>query len=111
MKKLLLVLFIPSLVNASPYLVSDPTVEEVTHCGYILDSNDKVDSPVEVVTEGKRCHIDLAGLPVGNHTIKATFANIDPVWGRSESAESAPFSLVRPTVELTVTPSGLVLIK
>lgn len=113
MKKslLLLLLTITSTSFASPFVISDPITEVVTHCGYILDSNDKVDVPVADTIGGKQCKVDLQGLAVGNHTVKLTFVNIDPVWGRAESVESAPFSLVKPTNVLTVTPSGLLLIK
>lgn len=108
---LLLALFcIPGLSFATPFLVSDPTTQTVTHCGYLLDSATKVDIPVVSVTGGKICKIDLQPVSTGTHSIKLTFVNIDPVWGRSESVETSPFSLTRPSSTVTNTPAGLAII-
>jgi hypothetical protein len=93
---------------AAPFVISDETAQTVTHCGLFLDAAAKVDTPVASNTTGKYCKFDLAGLSTGAHTIKATFVNIDPVWGRLESVQSVPLSLTKP--EIQNAPSGLGLI-
>ena len=91
-------LILSSNIMAAPFLVSDPTIQTVTHCGIYMDDKPVVDVPVEVVTAGDRCKYDLSTLTEGSHTVTATFVNQDPVWGRVESASSAPFVFVRPTL-------------
>lgn len=115
MKQIKLMLFSGLIVLsgatiAAPFLVSDQTLQEVTHCGFILDSAAKIDVSVVSVAGGKICKIDLQSVTVGNHTVKLTFVNIDPVWGRAESVESSPFLLTRPSSSVTNTPTGLAII-
>ena len=104
----ILTIFLAVSVRAAPFVVSDPSVQTVTHCGVMIDATAKVDSPVESVTGGKRCKYDVGGISTGTHTIKATFVNIDPVWGRSESVFSVPLSVTRPGAPV-VAPAGLVI--
>lgn len=111
MKTLLLTLLLglPSIAIAGPFVVTDPTTQIVTHCGYVLDVDAKVDSPVAVVTGGSMCKIDVSMVAAGSHTIKATFVNIDPVWGRSESVFSVPLTFVRPASTLPNAPTNLMI--
>ena len=97
------------VVYAAPYAVSDPTTQAVTDCGIQLDNNVKMDIDVEVVTGGKRCKYDLTTVSAGTHTIKATFVNIDPTWGRSESVFSTPLTFTRPVAAVPTAPIGIVL--
>ena len=114
MKKVLLVaaLLLPSLALAAPFVTSDPTTQKVTHCGILLDSGTKVDVPVATVsTTSAICKYDIGAVNVGPHVIKATFVNIDPVWGRSESVTSVPLDFVRPDNAITNPPVGLGIVK
>lgn len=90
----LLLLLLPMVSQAAPFLVSDPTTQEVSHCGLLLDDLPKTTSVVEVVEGGKRCKIDIASVGAGVHTAKATFIN--STWG----VES------QPSVALTFTKMG-----
>ena len=85
------------VVTAAPFVVSDPTLQGVTHCGSVLDGGVKVDSVVAVSPLGKSCKIDIGSVGGGNHSIAASFVNIDPVYGRQESVQSAPFVFVVPS--------------
>ena len=85
------------VVHAAPWVVSDPTLQGVTHCGSVLDGVVKVDSLVAVSPLGKSCKIDIGAVGVGNHSITASFVNIDPVYGRSESVMTPPFVFVVPS--------------
>ena len=105
----IIIVLILSVAYSSPYAVSDPTPQVVKSCGIQLDSNVKMDVDVEVVTGGKRCKYDLTTVSAGQHTIKATFVNIDPMWGRSESVFSAPLTFTRPVASVPVAPTGIVL--
>jgi hypothetical protein len=109
MQKILFIAFLifPLFVFAAPFVVSDPSSQAVTHCAYVVDSNAPVDSVVESVTGGKRCKIDLASSTVGVHTLKAKFVNVDPVWGRVESAFTPNFTYTKPG--LLIGPDGLVI--
>lgn len=103
---------LPSLSFASPFVVSDATTQKVTHCGVMLDSGAKVDVPV--VSDSPTtaiCKYDIGGVSVGPHTIKTTFINIDPIWGRSESVYSTPLDFVRPGDTVSQPPAGLNIVK
>jgi len=98
--------------QATPFVVSDSTTQTVTHCGILLDSNAKVEVPVVTVTPTTAiCKYDVGNVSVGQHTIKATFINVDPLWGRNESVQSAPFDFIRPGAGTITSPSGLGLSK
>ena len=89
--------FFIGLAVAAPFVVSDPTLQGVTHCGSVLDGGVKVDSIVAVSPLGKSCKIDIGTAGVGTHSIAASFVNIDPIYGRVESAMSVPFVFVVPS--------------
>ena len=97
-----------SSANAAPFVTSDATTQKVTHCGILLDTGAKVEVPVTTVTPTSAiCKYDVGGVTVGSHTIKATFINVDPVWGRSESVTSLPLDFARPDQTIATPPSGL----
>ncbi len=104
----LLLYICATFAHSAPFVVSDPTTQTVTHCGIVINSDTKIDSPVETVTGGKRCKYDLTGYAPGALSIKATFINVDPVWGRQESVFSVPLVLQKPTSP--VPPAGLQLL-
>lgn len=83
---------------AAPYVVTDPLMSHVTHCGVLVDAQPKVTIPVVVQGADKICRFDLAGLAAGSHTVKMTAIANDPVYGTKESAESLPLSFVVPVV-------------
>ena len=93
--------FFIGVVTAAPFVVSDPTLQGVTHCGSVLDGGVKVDSLVAVSPLGKSCKIDIGTVGVGNHSIAASFVNVDPIYGRSESVLSAPLDFTVPSKTLT----------
>ena len=88
MRKLLVLLAaLAPAAQAAPFLVSDPTtVDRVTHC-VLTRAGVSSESPVEVVTGGKRCKIDLASDP---KTGTVTVAFKDQVLG--DTGPSATFS-------------------
>ena len=88
-------------VSSAPFVVSDPTLQGVTHCGSVLDGGVKLDSLVAVSPLGKSCKIDIGAVSVGKHSIAASFVNVDPVYGRSESVMTPPFVFVVPENILT----------
>ena len=110
MKKLFLITILMSTpyVSAAPFVTSDATTQKVTHCGVLLDNGVKIDVPVtSVSTTSAICKYDVGSVTVGPHTIKATFVNIDAVWGRSESVYSVPLDFIRPDQTIPTSPSGL----
>ena len=113
--KILLIAGLYALCNiaiAAPFVTSDPTAQKVTHCGILLDSGVKVDVPVTTVNATNAiCKYDIGTVSIGLHTIKATFVNIDPVWGRSESVTSVPLDFVRPDNAITNPPTNLGIVK
>ena len=92
--------FFIGLAVAAPFVVSDPTLQGVTHFGSVLDGGVKVDSLVAVSPLGKSCKIDVGSAVTGNHSITASFVNIDPIYGRSESVMSAPLDFTVPAKTL-----------
>jgi hypothetical protein len=106
----LLAPLIPLTTYASPIVISDSTKQVVTHCGYLLNTLSKVEVPVAKDADGDSyCKIDISGMPVGTNTVKLTYININPIWGRLESASSLPFTVIRPPIpspplNLIVTP-------
>lgn len=95
-------------VSAAPFITSDATTQKVTHCGIVLNNGTKIEVPVVSVSATSAiCKYDVGGVAVGPHTIKATFINIDPVWGRSESVFSTPLDFERPAQVIPTSPSGL----
>lgn len=115
MKNILCLFFLllgPVITMATPYVVSDQTPQKVTHCGVVLDGGTKYDVPVATATPTTAtCKIDISAVSVGQHTIKASFVNIDPTWGRSESVFSSPLDFVRPDNVIAFPPNNLVITK
>jgi hypothetical protein len=113
MKKILaaLALSIFSIAaNASPFIVSDPSIQDVSHCGVYMDGNPVVEVAVDIVAAGARCKFDVGSVTPGEHTVTATFIKNDAAWGRLESASSVPFVFVRPTsggASLINAPAGI----
>lgn len=107
-----LLLILSTMAEASPFVVSDPTAQKVTHCGVVLDSGSKIDVPVITVTPTTAiCKYDISAVSIGQHTIKTTFIYIDPVWGRAESTFSAPLDFERPSGTISNAPTNLTIIK
>lgn len=105
---LYLVALVPTMAIAAPFVVSDPSPDtpQPTHCGLLLDATAKVDVAVAKDANGKAyCQFDMAGIPTGAHTVKATFVLNDPIWGRVESPVSVPLALTRPGSPIA--PAGL----
>ena len=97
MNKLIFVaLFLSAAAQAAPFVVSDPLDTRATHCGWKLNAGVRTDAVVHTVGGDKICRLDLAGLPVGSHTVSATAVAIDPTWGRMESPPSANFTFAVP---------------
>jgi hypothetical protein len=108
MKKLALLALLlgANWASAAPFVESDPTTQTVSHCGVVIDTAAKYD----VAVVASACKIDISGVTVGTHTIKATFVRIDPIWGRSESVFSLPLTFTRPAAVMPTAPVGLVII-
>lgn len=101
MKRLLVLALavVPCAVSAQTkwqWLVSDPTtVERVTHCVFTRGAV-STDSPVEVVTGGKRCKISIVNDP---QTGTVTVAFKDAVLGDVGPSATFPFPSALPGVE------------
>ena len=100
----LLVLLGIGYASAAPFIISDPTTQVVTGCGVQIDTAAKYDTPLL----NSACHVDISSVATGTHTIKMTFFNTDPVWGRSETAFSLPLSFTKPVSVLPTAPANLV---
>ena len=88
-------------------LVSDPTAQAVTDCGFMVDTYGQITLPAIVVTGGKRCEATIDALPAGAHTIQAKFINSAAAAGDpTESSLSLPFSLTMPYVAPVVNVIG-----
>jgi hypothetical protein len=93
--------------SAAPFVVCDAvavgTGSKPTIATFFIDGLPGVDNPVTDLT--KPCHYDLANVPMGAHTVSATFSLIDPIQGRLDSIKStsANFTLQAAPVP----PSGL----
>lgn len=99
-------LILPSAVSqAAPFLTTDPTTQEVTHCGIFVDALPKTEIAVTTSGTGKICKYDLANISGGSHTISATFILKSPIWGDEESAKSSVLNFTRPGG--VTSPSGL----
>lgn len=94
--------------TASPFVVSDPTEDtRPTECGYLLDGGVRKSVPVVLVNGKPACKIDVSTVNPGVHTITATFAYTDPVWGFQESPNSSPLGFTRPGALPAPSPLGL----
>ena len=92
---------LPTLVSASPYLVSDPSSDNATSC--VFES-----FPVACSLDGaKAIKVDLASLSAGTYSgIRAAFCFQGGLWC---SGWSLPFTFTKPT--LPVAPAGMRLLK
>ena len=81
---------------AAPFLVADLPDQSTTHCRLSLDGA-AFGPDVPVSGTPKVCRFDMAPTEVGAHSARAVAVNADPVWGRQESAPSAPFAFTRPS--------------
>lgn len=77
-------------------IVSNALSASATHCGWVINGTAKTDVPVGVSGSTKTCAFDATSLPAGNHTAVATAVVVDAVWGRLESASTAPFAFAKP---------------
>jgi hypothetical protein len=109
MKRILsIILLLPAIASAAPFVTSDPTTQKVTHCGILLDSGAKLEIPVTSASATTAiCKYDVGNVTIGTHTIKATFINVDPTWGKTESPYSIPLSFERPNSTVSNAPTGL----
>lgn len=95
---LLLAVFIPGLVLASPYLTCDaiPSTEGVTTFQLTFNGTNPVSTPAVAVSGGVAIMYDLAIIPVGTHTVTARACRDDATWGQECSDPSDPFTFTRP---------------
>jgi hypothetical protein len=84
-------------VLAAPFVISDPVAVGVTHCGRYEAGTFKADVPI--VAGG--CKFDIGTQPSGTVVYTATAVVNDPLWGRQESVQSLPLSVVRSGVPPT----------
>ncbi len=78
---------------ANPFVVSDPVAVGVKQCGVYIDGAARVISAVVAPAGTNICKYDLAGIPVGPHSVAMTAITVDdPVWGSQESAQSIPLA-------------------
>jgi hypothetical protein len=87
------------------HIISDPLAAGVTHCGRYEGGVFKADVPVVVDPAqggGNICYFNIDTQTAGTTVIyTATSVSVDPLWGRGESAQSLPLSVVRPGVPAT----------
>lgn len=109
-KYLGIVLMLPGMALAAPFVITDPLPAGVTQCGVYLDAGSVVRIPVTVSSPGSNiCKVDLATVTTGSHTISLTsITTNDPIWGSLESPRSSPLSFGRPSVPNA--PGGLLLV-
>lgn len=104
----LLIAFVVSPAWAAPFLEADLADQTTTHCRLSLDGGAfGPDVPV-TATVPKLCRVDLQGTTVGAHDARLIAVAADAVWGRRESAPSAPFAFTRPGV--ATPPAGIRLV-
>jgi hypothetical protein len=76
-----------------PFIVVD-VAPGTTHCGFFLDGA-MAAAAVNPVT-GTTCQFDCSGVSPGPHSVEADARSVDPVWGPTVSAKSAPFHFTKP---------------
>lgn len=88
--------FVAAPAAAAPYLEADLPDQTTTHCALSLNGGAfGPDTPVVGVP--RRCRHDLAAVPVGVNSVRVVAVKDEAVWGRQESAPSAPFVFTRPS--------------
>jgi hypothetical protein len=109
MRRLLMlaILFAVPTAWAAPFLEADLPDQATTHCALSLDGAAfGPDAPVSGTP--KTCKVDLASVAPGAHSARLVAVKADAVWGRQESAPSAPFPFTRPGAPATPSGSRLV---
>jgi hypothetical protein len=92
MKRLIaFLLLFPALAMAAPFVVSDPVAGGATHCGRYEGGTFKADVPIVAGA----CKFDIGAQLTGTTVYTATAVINDPLWGRQESVQSLPLSVVR----------------
>ena len=76
----------------APWVITDPVAVGVTHCGRYEAGVFKIDVPIVAGA----CKFDIGTQPVSTVSYTATAVINDQVWGRQESVQSLPLSVVRP---------------
>ena len=99
---LALFLLTSTVAWAAPFLEADLAEQTVTHCKLALDGG-AFGPDVPVSGTPRVCRHDLSGTATGAHSAVLVAVADDPIWGRRESAPSAPFAFTRPGV---ATPPG-----
>ena len=84
---------------------NQPTEFEV----YLDGATAPIISPAQTVTGGVRLHYDVSAVTNGNHTVTVQAVRVDALWGRLESAASAPFAFTKPSAPDVPSGIGLVL--
>ena len=106
---LMFLLLSAGICQASPFLVSDPSVQAVG-LEFEVHNND-----VLWVSGGNQpdgsIKVNLSDILPGNYIVKARYLKRDPLWGISYSEFSVPFSFVRPGTSLPVKPVNPKLLK
>lgn len=98
-----LLAFVVSPAFAAPFLEADLSDQSTTHCKLSLDGGAFGPEVPVTATTPKLCRVDMSGTAVGAHSAVLVAVADDPIWGRRESAPSAPFAFTRPGV---ATPPG-----
>ena len=95
-------MLVASWVQAAPFLVCNPTSEDVTK--YEIEVNGVVEpATLEELTTGVRIHHDLNNWSENSYTVRARAGNI---WGWSEWSVPLEFAKAIPTV-LSVSGLGI----
>ena len=99
MVTILAMAFTAGTAGAEPFLVCDPTTDQITEYVLVIDDRDPVTSVPEDLGDGTvRLKYDLEGLSIGQHHIEVRARNI---WGQSDAA---PFDCIK---SLPGQPAGL----
>jgi hypothetical protein len=94
--------------TAAPFLESDPTLQVITHCGFVIDAAPSIEVPVLVTPTGSVCKLDMFGTKSGAHTATVTFINYDAMWNtRIESVASIPYTFTVPSGSISNAPLNL----
>jgi hypothetical protein len=97
MKLFALLAFFPLLIQAAPFIVSDPSTDIPPPDTCICTVGTSTVLP-SAPTVNNACHVDASSIPVGPFSITCKFSSTDPIWGAQASAASLPFSAGRPGV-------------
>jgi hypothetical protein len=93
------------LLEASPFLVSDPNASAVG--GYSdITGGVWVPNPTNVQANGS-VKVDMAAAPVGTTVLQVRVCKDDPVWG-PQCSPFVPFSLTRPGAPSAPANTGLI---